>query len=463
MNRHTSVIAAVSTPPGKGGVAIIRISGEGAVNVAERAFKPRSGKPLSDCPPRAQIYGHIYYKDEEIDDGLATVFPAPHSYTGEETVEISCHGGMLITATVLEAVLYAGAAPAAPGEFTRRAFTNGRLTLTEAEAIGSLLEAESHAKIKLSRESSRRKLTEKTEEIRRSLVDLMSSMYARIDYPDEDLGDFSDAEIAERLESSLEGMKMLASTYKTGHAVNEGIKTVIVGKPNVGKSTLFNLLLGRDAAIVTDIKGTTRDILTERIALGNVLISLSDTAGIRLDGDIDAVEKIGISRSKKKLSEADLILLMLDGSEELSCEDGELIALAKSASAEKLVIINKSECGRCCISKELLPFGEILEISAKKFPEDAKDAVTASVEKLFTDERISIGEDAIISTARQNASLMRAINLTRDALCSIRAGYSADLVSSDIERALCELSDLSGREVTDEIVADIFSKFCVGK
>ena len=280
---HGNVIAAISTPPGKGGVAVIRVSGDGAISIAERVFFPASGKSISAYPDRTQIYGYIKYNNESIDDGMLTVFKGPKSYTGEDTVEISCHGGMLITATVLEALFASGATPAEAGEFTQRAFINGKLSLSEAEAIGTLLEASTREQIRLASSDARAKLTHATEEIRSDITDVMSSIYARIDYPDEDLGEFTDEESARRLTAIRSNIKRLIDTYKTGHAINEGISTVICGKPNVGKSTLYNLLIGEDAAIVTDIAGTTRDVLEKTVSLGRVLIKLCDTAGVRSD------------------------------------------------------------------------------------------------------------------------------------------------------------------------------------
>ncbi len=463
MNNFTSVIAAVSTPPGKGGVAIIRISGEGALDIASSVFRPRSKRELSSYPARMQVRGDIFYGEELIDDGMATYFKAPASYTGEDTVEIACHGGVLVTNTVLEALFASGAAPAAPGEFTQRAFINGKLSLTEAEAIGSLLEAESLEQIKLSSSKSRELLTEKIAEIRESLTSLLSSIYARIDYPDEDLGDFSDSESEKMLLDISEKIKKLSSTYKTGRAISEGIKTVICGKPNVGKSSVYNLLLGRDAAIVTDIEGTTRDVLSEKIPLGRVMLNLSDTAGVRNETS-DPIEKIGIERSREKINESELILAVFDLSREFSDEDEELIRELSKAACAKIAILNKCD-KKEKFDRSRLPdiFDAKIEISAESGKENAVTLLSDTVASLFTDEKISVGNEAIISSARQNASLTRALELVNSAIEAYKAGFSADAASSDAERALGAIAELDGRAVSEEVVKDIFAKFCVGK
>ncbi len=463
MNNFTSVIAAVSTPPGKGGVAIIRISGDGALEVASSVFFPRSKKELSSYPARMQVRGDIFYANELIDDGMATYFKAPASYTGEDTVEIACHGGVLVTSTVLEAIFAAGAMPAAPGEFTQRAFINGKLSLTEAESIGNLLEAESREQIKLLSSRSRELLSEKISEIRESLTTLLSSIYARIDYPDEDLGGFSDSESETMLEDTAKKIKSLISTYRTGKAISEGIKTVICGKPNVGKSSLYNLLLGRDAAIVTDIEGTTRDVLSEKIPLGRVMLNLSDTAGVR-NKTLDPIEKIGIERSREKISEAELILAVFDLSRDFSGEDEELIHELSSTTGTKIAILNKSDREEKFDRSRLAKiFDAIIEISTEFGKEDAITELTDTISSLLTDDKISVGNEAIISSARQNASLTRALELVNSAIAAYKAGFSADAASSDAERALGAIAELDGRAVSEEVVKDIFAKFCVGK
>jgi len=465
---HGNVIAANSTPPGKGGVAVIRMSGEGAFEIARKVFLSFSGKSLDEYRPRTQIYGYILYNGEKIDDGMLTYFPAPHSYTGEDTVEISCHGGILVTRTVLEALFAAGAIPAEAGEFTRRAFINGKLSLSEAEAIGTLLEATSHEQIRLSASPARAKLAEAIDEIRTSLIDVMSSIYARIDYPDEDLGEFTDDETVERLSIVRERLARLIDTYRTGRAINEGISTVIAGKPNVGKSTLYNLLVGEDAAIVTDIAGTTRDILERTVALGRVSLRLTDTAGVR-SGELDKVEEIGIERSKEKITSSELILAIFDLSRRMDESDLELIGEIAKADGYKVCVLNKCDLvdeKNPPFDTSLIPkdvFGETISISADKDNLSAIKTLTKLINRLFTDEKISCGQDAIVSSARQHASLLRARDFIDTAIEAYRSGLAADAASSDIEMAIGAISELDGRAVSDSVVSDIFSKFCVGK
>ena len=341
---HLDTIAAISTPYGKGGIAVLRISGEDAISVAARVFEPKSGKSLGDAESAKAIYGNIFEtadgKKNQIDDGLATVFRAPRSFTGEDTVEISCHGGILVTQKVLSALLTAGARPAMAGEFTKRAFINGKMTLTGAEGLGDLLEAQTDEQIRLARSNMRGTLSGEVEKIYDSLGDVLAAIFAHIDYPDEDLADISREEMLSISRENLGRLRALANTYSTGRAVAEGIPTVILGRTNAGKSSLYNKIVGRDAAIVTDIEGTTRDVLTETAKLGRVILRLSDTAGLRESGDV--VEKIGIDRARQKAEEAELVLAVFDGSRETDGEDAEFIDYLKTLSGIKIAIIKKA-------------------------------------------------------------------------------------------------------------------------
>ena len=462
MNNYAYTIAAISTPPGKGGVAIIRISGTEALAIADKVFAPANKKSFAEATPRMQIRGNIVSAGEVIDDGMATYFKAPFSYTGEDTVEIACHGGVLVTRSVLEAILAAGASLAGAGEFTRRALINGKLSLTSAEAIGNLLEAESAEQVKLASARSRALLEGEIGEIRGDLTSLLSSIYARIDYPDEDLGDFTDEQTLEKLRAIKCEADALLSTYRTGKAVNEGIKTVICGKPNVGKSSIYNLLLRKDAAIVTDIEGTTRDVLSEKLPLGRVMLNLSDTAGVRSKTS-DPIEKIGIKRSIKRIEESELIIAVFDLSRELDEEDLALIEEIQKSNAAKIARLNKADLERRMNADIASSFEAVIELSTTTGVEKARNEITDIINKLFTDERITIGDTAIISSARQSAALTRAISAIDSAILAFESGMCQDAASSDIEIALGAIAELDGRAVSEEVVADIFAKFCVGK
>ncbi|MBR2965415.1 MAG: tRNA uridine-5-carboxymethylaminomethyl(34) synthesis GTPase MnmE [Clostridia bacterium] len=459
---HSDVIAAISTPPGKGGVAVIRMSGEGALLLAERVFSAMSGRAISSYPPRTQIYGYVLDSGEKIDDGMLTYFEENASYTGEQTVEISCHGGILVTELVLAAVLSAGARLAEAGEFTRRAFLNGRLSLSEAEAIGLLLDAKSEEQIRLASKDSRERLTLAIGALSAKLTELLGSVYARIDYPDEDLGDFTDAETLEILKGALSDTERLLSTYKEGHSIAEGITTAIVGCPNVGKSTIYNLLSGREAAIVTDIAGTTRDVLENTVSLGRVMLRLSDTAGIRSEGAADEVEKIGIARSKERLGSCELVLAVFDASESSSLDSLLLDEISRSP-AVKIAIYNKIDKKQPDTDKLPCEFDKVLYLSARENPDAARGAIRAAVEELFCDGKISLSDRAVIHSARQRAELTEARDAISSAIEALLAGVFTDAVSSDVEIALGAISRVDGRAVSEAVVDNIFSRFCVGK
>ncbi len=465
MNNFADIIAAVSTPPGKGGVAIIRISGEGSLALAESFFYPASKKALGAYPPRTQVYGYVTgVGGERVDDGMAAYFECGRSYTGEETVEISSHGGTLVTSMVLECALKAGARLAEPGEFTRRAFVNGRLTLSDAEAIGNLLDAESREQVSLFSEASRKKLNDSFSDISSALTEILSSAYARIDYPDEDLGDFSDEEMKMRLISIKESITALLATYKTGRAIKDGVKTVIAGKPNAGKSSLYNAILGEDAAIVTNIKGTTTDVLERAAVMDRVTLRLFDTAGLRDESSAGAIEKIGIERTRVSLGKAELVLAVFDTSEALDADDLDLIDTLSGKKCEVIAVLGKDDakCAAFDEAKIREKFDTVLYFSAKS-PEKYLPLLSNEINRLFTDERIKCGEAAIISTARQNAVLNTALELVSSAISGLSRGATADMVSSDVERALRAVLEADGREVSEAVTNDIFSKFCVGK
>lgn len=457
-------IAAVSTPRGKGGVALIRISGEDAITIAERVFFPKNGQSLCELVSSRFVYGVIRMPGERavLDDGMAVVFRAPHSFTGENTVEITCHGGVLVTETVLSAVLAAGARPAEAGEFTRRAFVNGKLALSEAEALGTLLEARTDSQLRLSRGGMDGRLSACVDALSARLRHVLASVYARIDYPDEELADLSDGEMRSLLSEIAQEARTLSETYRTGHAAMEGIDTVICGPANAGKSSLYNALVGREAAIVTDIAGTTRDMLSETVALGKVTLRLTDTAGLR--ETVDTVEQIGIDRARRAVDAAELILAVLDASRAPDGESTGLLSLLRGRKESTVVILNKSDAG---VSPEwsaiTADFQNLLVISLKDDPALAVSELRRSVEALFTDGSLDLSSDAVVANARQYAAIVRAVECLDRAISAIDEGLMADLYCLDAEGALSAFGELDGREVGESIVAEIFSHFCVGK
>ena len=461
---YLDTIAAVSTPYGKGGIAVIRVSGEDAIAVAEKVFFPRDGKPLSEKTSTHAVYGDIFDtwggKKRQIDDGLAVVFRAPRSFTGEDTVEISCHGGVLVTQRVLSALLSSGARPAMAGEFTKRAFINGKMTLTGAEALGDLLEAQTDEQIGLARSNMRGTLSVAVKEIYDSLGDVLAAIFAHIDYPDEDLADVSHAQMLSIAKENLERLERLQKTYSTGRAVTEGIPTVILGRTNAGKSSIYNRIVGRDAAIVTDIEGTTRDVLTETAKLGRVILRLSDTAGLRDSGD--TVEKIGIDRARAAAECAELILAVFDGSRAPDSDDREFIKYLNSLRGVKVAVINKSDIGSVHEINTLLEgFDYVCSISA--FSGDGFDRFSELIEKIYIDEKLDTGSDAIISNARQSAAVSSAIEALNIAINAIENDLPLEICCAEVENALASLGELDGRTVSEDIVSRIFANFCVGK
>ena len=463
-------IAAVSTPYGKGGVAMLRISGGDAIAIASRIFCPMNGKPLAEAPVRTAVYGRILAPEADgslqpVDDGIATVFAAPASFTGEDTVEVCCHGGILMTQTVLSALLTAGARAAEPGEFTRRAFLNGKMGLDAAEALGSLLEAENRSQLTLAFGGMHGTLEVRGQEIYTRLRGVMSAVLANIDFPDEDLADMSRQEMCEQVSACERALRALADTYRTGHAVAEGVVTAICGRTNVGKSSLYNRLVGRDAAIVTDIAGTTRDVLSERVSLGRVTLRLSDTAGLREASD--RVEQIGIERARRAMDEAELILAVFDVSAPLSEEEHRLLSTLSDYAARNITvlpILNKCDTNTPCTqTAETVERALGTPIRLSAVTGQGLDALIDRVETLFVDGSIDMRNDAVVVNARQYASVLRALESVARAREGLESGLPLDLCCVDVECAMSELSRMDGRAVDEDIVSEIFSHFCVGK
>lgn len=457
-------IAAVSTPRGKGGIAVIRISGSEAFAVAERMFVPKSKKSFYELKHASAVYGDILSgkgDDEVIDDGIATIFRAPNSFTGEDTVEISCHGGVLITESVLRAALLSGARGAVAGEFTKRAFINGKIDLSRAEAVGGLLEAETEAQMKIFSNGSVSALEGAIGSIKDDILSVMTQMYAKIDYPEEDLSDIPRDELYGKIMSLLLRCERLNATYKTGYAVTNGVRCVICGKANAGKSTLYNALLGYEAAIVTDIRGTTRDVLEHTLSLGSMTLRLYDTAGIRTDAT-DSVELIGIERTERAIEDAELVLAVFDSSCKLEEEDIKLIERLSKFNGEVVAVVSKHdiESNGFDIERIRESFDNIVTISAK---DRSIDELKEKIESMFLDESIDIGRDAVVVGARQAAAIEGAIASLKEGADAAECGFGEDICAMYLENALTSLSELDGRHVSEDIVDGIFSKFCVGK
>ncbi len=463
----TDTIAAISTPYGKGGVALIRVSGERAVEIADRVFLPAGGKRLCELAANYMTYGRIVDALDggvPIDDGMAVVFYAPHSFTGEDTVEITCHGGVLVTQSVLTCLLAAGAQPAEAGEFTKRAFINGKLGLSAAEALGNLLEAGTKEQMLLSGAGMRGGLSKKTNEIYDGLCMVLSGIFARIDYPDEDLADMSREQMRRALVEALDKTEALAATYRTGHAVAEGIPTVICGRANSGKSSLYNRIVGREAAIVTDIAGTTRDVLSETASIGRVTVRLHDTAGLR-DSD-DRVEQIGVQRALEHLETAELVLAVFDACVPLTDEDSDLLDKLAHHGGCVIGVINKTDAAsadRVQALCERLSACTSCTVCLSSKTGEGFDALVAAVNDAFIDGAIDLSHDAVVANARQHAALIAAKERIGQAIVAIDMGLPVDLCCSDVEQAAAAVAEVDGRAVSEDVVAGIFAHFCVGK
>lgn len=457
-------IAAVSTPYGKGGIAVLRISGDSATDVANTVFQAKNGKKLNEIGSSKAVYGYIFEirdgKKVQIDDGIAVFFASPNSFTGEDTVEISCHGGILITQKVLAALFAAGARPALPGEFTKRSFINGKMSLTGAEALGDLLSARTDEQISLARSGMKGTLSNSIAKVYDSLCNILAAIFAHIDYPDEDLADISREEMLSVARENLAKLEKLAKTYSTGRAVSEGVKTVILGKTNAGKSTLYNKIVGRDAAIVTDIEGTTRDILTEKANLGRVVLDLSDTAGLR-DSE-DTVEKIGIDRARSAAEQAELILAVFDGRQKPDHSDLEFMSYLDTLNGIKVAVINKCDLGTHHEMTKLTDKFEY-KITLSADTGAGFDKLAELIEAIYIDKELDTASDAIISNARQSAAVSSAISALCSAIVSIEQELPLEICCAEVENTLKALGELDGRTVSEDIISKIFANFCVGK
>lgn len=455
-------IAAISTPMGNGGIGIVRISGSGSVEIADSIFRAADGKKISEKKSHTITYGKIINpkNDEMIDEVLLMLMLAPRTYTCEDVVEINCHGGMHVASKVLEIVLNNGARLAEPGEFTKRAFLNGRIDLSQAEAVMDVIDS----KTELSRRTAVNQLggsvKEKVHELREEILDMIAGIEAAIDYPEHDVEEETYSEMHERSQKLRYEINRLIEGADKGIIIREGIEAVILGKPNVGKSSLLNYLLMEERAIVTDIPGTTRDTVEEYMNLGGVPVKIIDTAGIRETGD--TVEKIGVEKSKKCAENADIIFMMLDGSSSLEEEDLEILDFIKDKKA--VILVNKTDIDINIDVDTLCKYTDkenIIFVSVKA--NTGMEKLTERFKEMFLGGAIEAKESVLISNTRHKNMLVKAEEALAGAIVTIESGMPEDFISMDLQDALSALGEITGDSVDDEIIDRIFTRFCLGK
>ena len=453
----SDTIAAVATPLSAGGIGVIRISGESAIEIADKVVRTTSGKSLTSLKGYTAAHGKVYLENEAIDECVALVFRAPKSYTGENTVEISCHGGVLVTKQVLRAVLQSGARPAEAGEFTKRAFLNGKLDLSEAEAVMSLISAQGQQGMKAAFSTLDGALSRKIDSLCSILLSASANMAAWVDYPDDEIPELSDDSLKDSIVTVKNGLTSLLSKFDAGKAITDGVETAIIGKPNVGKSALMNMLSGFSRSIVTDIAGTTRDVVEETVRVGNVVLRLADTAGIRESDDL--VESIGVDMAKTRIERATLILAVFDGSASLDQSDKEILDLCKDRDV--IGIVNKSDLpSKADIDYLKATLSEVVFISAKEG--EGEEELTKAIEEALGTDKIDTSQ-AMITTERQRVCTEKALSCLEEALDALNIGMTMDAINVCIESAVEALLELTGKKAREAVVDEVFSQFCVGK
>lgn len=453
----SKTIAAVATGNSVSGIGVIRISGDDAIEIAQKVFKAMDGTPLSSLNGYTAKYGNVYYNGESFDNAVALVFRNPKSYTGEDVVELSVHGGIFIVEKTLEAVFAAGAVPAQAGEFTKRAFLNGKIDLAQAEGVAALISAQGQEAAKASFNLLQGSLSNKITKVLDELINCSASMAAWVDYPDEEIPELQEDALQETLEKAKSALDELLKNYENGIVMTQGVDTAIVGKPNAGKSTLMNMLSGVEKSIVTHIEGTTRDIVENSVRLGNMVLHLSDTAGIRESDDV--VEAIGIKKAIEKIDSASLILAVFDGSSPLNDDDRMLIESCKDKPC--VAVVNKTDLeSRLEIDEIKAHFDNIVFISAKN--QDGADALEKTVKSLLGVENFDSSQP-ILANKRQKLCVSNAYEHICQALDGAQMGITYDAINVMIDSAVDELLSLTGKKATEEVVNNIFSRFCVGK
>ena len=456
----TDTIAAISSAAGNSGIGIIRVSGDEAIEVVDKIFRPANkNKKLANVESHTVHYGHIIDGDKTLDQVLVIVMKNPHSYTGEDTVEIDCHGGMLILKKVLDLVLKNGARTAEPGEFTKRAFLNGRIDLSQAVAVMDLINSKNDFALNSSIEQLKGGVSDAIKDIRKDIIYHIAFIESALDDPEHISLDGYDEEITEMLNENINKIRKLVNSFDNGRIMKEGIKTVILGKPNAGKSSLLNLMLGEDRAIVTDIEGTTRDTLEENINFNGLSLKIIDTAGIRDTEDL--VERIGVNKAKEIAKEGDLIIYVVDGSRELDDNDREIIKLINDKQA--IILVNKSDMDTVINIDELKKDSnrDVILFSAKNG--EGMEKLEEEIRNMFYSGKVTYNDQVYITNARHKEALENALESLKQVKNSVDAGMPEDFYSIDLMDAYTDLGLIIGESVEDDLVNEIFSKFCMGK
>ena len=456
---YNSTIAAISTAMSNSGIGIVRMSGPEAFQIADRVYKGKKEKKLCEQQSHTIHYGYMVDGDQVIDEVLVMLMRGPHSYTGEDTVEINCHGGVYVVKRILELLIKNGARPAEPGEYTKRAFLNGRLDLSQAEAVGDLIASQNEYALQSSVSQLKGNIKDKIGEMREKILYHTAFIETALDDPEHISVDGYGETLKKVVDEIIEAMKRLLDSCDDGRIIKEGVRTVILGKPNAGKSSLLNVLLGEDRAIVTDIAGTTRDVLEEQINLNGILLNIIDTAGIRDTEDV--VEKIGVERAKKYLNNADLVIYVVDTSTALDENDHEIMELLKDRHA--IVLLNKSDLSPVTTVEDIRKHldKKMISISAKE--QTGMDDLEETIKEMFFSGEVTFNDEVYITNIRHKTSLQEALRSLHLVLQSIADDMPEDFYSIDLMNAYEELGNIIGESVEDDLVNEIFSKFCMGK
>ncbi len=465
---QTDTIAAIATAMTPSGIGIIRISGDEAVSITDRIFEAAGKRKLKDLPSHTIHYGHIKDGEDVIDEVMILLMRAPKSYTREDTVEIDCHGGVYVMKRILETVIKYGARPAEPGEFTKRAFLNGRIDLSQAESVIDVIHAKNEFALKSSMNQLSGALSDEVKELRGQVLHEIAFIESALDDPEHISLEGYPQELEQKVTSIHSRIETLLKNSENGRILKEGISTVIVGKPNAGKSSLLNTLVGEERAIVTDIAGTTRDVLEEQMNLNGIILNIIDTAGIRSTDDV--VEKIGVDKARKYLKDADLVIYVVDTSTPLDENDFEIIGLLKDRKA--IILLNKSDLSPLITKTEMKEAVEkqngrseepirMISISAKE--QTGIDELQQAVQEMFFSGEVTFNDQVMITNIRQKASLQEALSGLELVLQSVRDGMPEDFYSIDLMNTYEALGSIIGEAVEDDLVNEIFSKFCMGK